>query len=173
MGNYYNDYLLKNRQKLVSRPRKNETNWWTLNEYRAWQVEKIPKLVSTHFGKVGSFAWDDSGEYVVINGFAWLPKKENILSEYIGLAYLAILSCPFVNDLLASVSNLVAGGQWDLSKRYISNMFFPNLMAENFDSNTLESLHEIGKFIHSGQDFDRKLLNQLVLSLYKVPGNSL
>lgn len=171
--NYYNDYLIKNKQKLVSRERKSETNWWTLNEYRAWQVEKIPKLFSTHFGKVGSFAWDDSGEYVVINGFAWLPKKETILSEYIALAYLAILSCPFINDLLASVSNLVAGGQWDLSKRYISNMFFPNLMAENLDLNTLESLYEIGKLIHSGQDFDRKLLNQLVLSLYKVPDNSL
>jgi hypothetical protein len=52
-------------------------------------------------------------------------------------------------------------------------MFFPNLMAENLDLNTLESLYEIGKLIHSGQDFDRKLLNQLVLSLYKVPDNSL
>ena len=85
---------------------------------------------------------------------------------------MAILSCPFINDLLASVSNLVAGGQWDLSKRYISNMFFPNLMTENFNSNTLESLHEIGKLIHSGQDFDRKLLNKLVSSLYKIPNNS-
>ena len=121
------------KSKLVSRPRKTESNWWTLNEYRSWQVEKIPKLVSTHFGKVGSFAWDSSGNYVVINGFAWFPKKDKVLPENVGLAYLAILSCPFINNLLDSISNHIGGGQWDLSKRYVSNMPLPDLTIENLD----------------------------------------
>jgi hypothetical protein len=171
--NYYKSYLLAKKSKLSSRPRKTENNWWTLNEYRAWQVEKIPKLVSTHFGKSGSFAWDDSGSYAIINGFAWFPKKEKALPEYIGLAYLAILSCSFVNNLLSSVSNHVGRGQWDLSKRYMSNMPLPNLMAANLDLNILESLYKIGSLVHSGQDFDNKMLDRLVFTLYQLPENTI
>jgi len=172
-GYYYNSYLLPSKQKLLSRSQKDEQNWWTLNRYRTWQVEKIPKLVSTHFGKVGSFAWDDSGEYVVINGFAWFFKGKEVLPEYIGLAYLAILSCPFVNNLLSSVSNHVGRGQWDLSKRYVNNMPIPNLMAGNVDLNVLESLYKIGDLIHSGKDVDDKILNQLVLNLYQLPEDTI
>jgi adenine-specific DNA-methyltransferase len=170
---YYNDYLLPYKSKLVSRPRKTESNWWTLNEYRSWQVEKIPKLVSTHFGKVGSFAWDSSGNYVVINGFAWFPKKDKVLPESVGLAYLAILSCPFINNLLDSISNHIGGGQWDLSKRYVSNMPLPDLTIENLDLGILKSLHEIGKRINSGHDFDSHVLNDLVIDLYQLPDNTI
>jgi adenine-specific DNA-methyltransferase len=171
--NYYKSYLLEKKSELSSRPRKTENNWWTLSEYRAWQVEITPKLVSTYFGKSGSFAWDDSGSYAIINGFAWFPKKEKILPEHIGLAYLAILSCSFINNLLSSVSNHLGRGQWDLSKRYVNNMPLPNLMAANLDLNILESLHRIGSLIHSGQDFDSKALNQLVLTVYQLPENTI
>jgi adenine-specific DNA-methyltransferase len=173
LESYYTNYLLKNKLKLLSRSSKAESNWWTLNRYRAWQVERLPKLVSTHFGKSGSFAWDDSGKYAVINGFAWFPKKEKVLSEHIGLAYLAILSCPFINNLLSSVSNQVGRGQWDLSKRYVNNMPLPDLMTENLDLSILDSLYKIGRLIHSGEDFDNKMLNRLVFTLYQLPENTI
>ncbi|MFN5591908.1 MAG: hypothetical protein ACK482_00410, partial [Aphanizomenon sp.] len=91
----------------------------------------------------------------------------------IGLAYLAILSCSLINNLLASISNHIGGGQWDLSKKYISNMPIPDLMAKNLDLNALESLYKIGKLISSGEDFDSQVLNKIVLSLYQLPDNTI
>jgi len=170
---YYQTYLLPNKSKLISRSRKSENTWWTLNEYRAWQVDRKPKLVSTCFGKAGSFAWDGSGDYVAVQGYAWFLKKSNIFSEKLGLAYTAILSCPFINNLLASVSNHVGRGQLDLSIRYIENMPIPDLTASNLDLDTLESLYKIGGLISSGEDFDDRALNELVLSLYQLQSNTI
>jgi predicted RNA methylase len=170
---YYNEYLSKNKLDLLSKKDKNNSNWWMLRKHENWQTERNPKLVSTHFGNAGSFAWDGSGSYVVINGFAWFPKKDKLLPENVGLAYLAILSCSFLNNLLDSMSNHVWGGQWDLSKRYISNMPLPDLTSENLDLEILKSLHEIGKLIDSGHDFNTQDLNQLVLALYQLPDNTI
>jgi len=170
---YYQTCLLPNKSKLLSRSRKSETTWWTLNEYRAWQVDRKPKLVSTYFGKAGSFAWDSSGDYVAVQGYAWFLKKSSIFPENIGLAYLAILSCPFINNLLASVSNHLGRGQWNLSIRYIENMPIPDLTARNLDLETLESMYKFGSLISSGEDFDDRALNELVLSLYQLPDNTI
>ena len=170
---YYNKYLLKNKLELLSKKAKNDSNWWMLRRHGNWQIERNPKLVSTHFGKAGSFSWDSSGNYVVINGFAWLPKKDRVLPENVGLAYLAILSCPFINNLLDSVSSHIGGGQWDLSKRYISNMPLPNLTVKSLDLDILKSLYEIGKLINFRDDFDSQSLNQLVMALYQLPDNTI
>ncbi|MGB0562661.1 MAG: HsdM family class I SAM-dependent methyltransferase [Spirulinaceae cyanobacterium] len=173
VNKYCSEYLIPNKKKLMNRRGKTDGNWWTLSWHRAWQVEKQQRLFSTHFGKAGSFAWDNSGDYAVINGFFWSPRKGKVLPQNVGLAYLAILSCSFINNLLSSISNHVGGGQWDLSKRYIRNMPIPNLMAANIDLNTLDSLCQIGSLIHLGQDFDSKALNQLVLNLYQLPENTI
>ena len=173
VGTYYDKYLRESKPKILSKPGKTDSNWWMLRRHGTWQVKRQPKLVSTHFGEAGSFAWDDSGSYVVIKGFAWFPKEGNILPEKLGLAYLAILSCSLINNLLASISNHIGGGQWDLSKKYISNMPIPDLMAKNLDLNALESLYKIGKLISSGEDFDSQVLNKIVLSLYQLPDNTI
>ncbi len=172
LGSYYKIYLEPNKPKLLNRTGKSEENWWTLNRHRTWQVEKAPKIVSTYFGKAGSFGWDSSGDYIAVQGYAWFLKKSSIFPENLGLAYLAILSCPFINNLLASVSNHVGRGQWNLSIRYIENMPIPDLTASNLDVDTLESLHKIGGLISSGEDFDDRALNELVLSLYQLPSNT-
>jgi len=52
-------------------------------------------------------------------------------------------------------------------------MPLPDLTNENLDLDILESLHEIGKLINSGQSFDSKSLNQLVLALYQLPDNTI
>jgi len=173
LGSYYKNYLEPNKLKLLDRTGKSEKNWWTLNRHRTWQVEKTPKVVSTYFGKAGSFGWDNSGDYVAVQGYAWFLKKSSIFPENIGLAYLAMLSCPFINNLLASVSNHVGRGQWNLSIRYIENMPMPDLTARNSDFNTIESLYQIGSLISSGEDFDDRALNELVLSLYQLPDNTI
>jgi hypothetical protein len=171
--NYYNDYLLVNRSKLLSMQWTKHNNWWMLKRYTKYQVEKQPKLISKRYGEIASFVWDSSGDYVVVDQLVWLPKRKRILPESIGLAYLAIFCCPYLNYLFAYVSRRTRGGYWDLSPAYINNMPLPDLMADNIDLSILTSLQEIGKLIYSGQDFEGKALNKLVLSLYQLPDDSL
>jgi len=161
---YFNLKLHPNKSILSTRARKTILNWWKLSEHRAWQVKKIPKLVSTYFGKAGSFALDGTGEFVVVQGFGWTPK--NKMSLKVTYAYLAILHAPFLNQLLSSVANQVSGGQFDLSKKYLDDMPIPYLVDESSD--ILIKLSEIGMAIHKGNEIDHDVLDEIVLSAYNL-----
>jgi adenine-specific DNA-methyltransferase len=168
---YYNDILVKYKKELSERQRINPNAWWHLAEHRTWQETVFPKLISTHFGDVGSFAWDETGEYVVVQGYAWLFKpteKFDSLSQELSLAYLAIQNSPLFGELLAAVSNHMDGGQWNLSKRYVNKIPIPNLMEANFNSNIIKELTSYGKKIHAGKFGDDTTLNELVRTIYQV-----
>lgn len=108
----------------------NPERWWELTRHRKWQIERIPKIVSSYYGTCGSFSWDKSGDYVVVQGWAWLPKKK--LSSTIGLAYIAYLNSPILELLLSGISNNVGGGQWTLSKQFIKKLPLPDLLISSF-----------------------------------------
>ncbi len=172
---YYKEVLGPNREKLMHRARKGERNWWKLSEHRAWQREQFPKLVSTFFGKAGSFAWDNTGQFVVVQGHRWKPKStkhEKALNKKVGLAYLAILCSPLIDILLAYVSNHLGGGQWDLSQKCVQNMPLPDLFSESIDTKVFGNLVQIGHSINQGKSYDKDALNQLTLYLYGLPENT-
>ena len=73
---FYQEHLLPRREALVARATMTEASWWRLTREREWQREKSPKLVSAYFGQRGSFAYDDSGQYVVTQGYAWVWLQE-------------------------------------------------------------------------------------------------
>ncbi len=168
---YYRDFLGKNRDELINRARKSEKNWWKLSEHRAWQVEVKPKLISTSFGKTGSFAWDNSGDFIVVQGHYWEPKANyvNKFNKEIGLAYLAVLNSSLINILLSSVSKHLGGGQWDLSRKYIKNMPIPDLFSKNIDIMVLKKLTNTGNLISQKKEYDKVALNDIILDLYKLP----
>lgn len=168
---YYNDILIKCKPELSVRQRIKPDFWWHLAEHRAWQESIFPKIVTTYFGDTGSFAWDESGEFVVVQGFAWLfnsTKKIKTLSQELGLAYLSILNSSIIGELLAAVSNHVGGGQWDLSKRYVNKIPLPNLMEADFNPNTITELASYGKQIHAGKFNNENDLEKLVRTIYQV-----
>lgn len=153
VGTYYSDVLLPNKSALLARKRIKPDRWWLLSEYRAWQVKKTTKLVSTYFGDVGSFAWDETGEYVVVQGYGWLPEPKKgaakKLTRRIWLAYLALLNSPTFSRLLAATSNHVGGGQWNLSKRFVERIPMPRLEPTgSTDFYFLEELATLGERIH-------------------------
>jgi hypothetical protein len=169
---YYHRFLLPKRDHLAARARVKPSEWWKLSEVASWQIAEAPKLVSTYFGDAGSFAWDDSGEYAVVQGHAWLPKPSHVdtFGFRVGLAYLAIFSSEFFSDLLASVSNHVGGGQWDLSKRFVDRLPLPNLMRSQADPDQVSELAEVGTAIHHGHEVDRERHEQLVRQVYALSG---
>jgi hypothetical protein len=122
---YFREILLPAKPKLETRKTlaRASMNWWELLEHRAWLREHRAKIVSKYFGKGRSFAFDKTGEYVVVVGSAWLLNKGaveiDVTDEEIYFALLTYLSSSTTENLLKYVSIQVSGGQWDLSNKYL------------------------------------------------------
>lgn len=194
---YYERFLKPNRKELEARKSLRERSWWDLSEPRAWLIKPEPKLLSAYFGDAGSFAWDEAGEYALVQGFAWLarpssdqPKldlEEELASEELNgesetdvqsttlfLAYLALLNSLFFELLIAEFCPRVAGGQYDLSPRFINRVPVPDLRALMFDPSLeiqMKSLAREGEEIHRrGLGSVRSSnLNRLVAEMYRTP----
>ena len=97
MHSYYATRLLPAKEKLAGRKslQREELNWWDLIWPRSWQQGKLPKIVSKYFGGKRSFAFDRSGNYVVVVGHAWLLQEanadSNVTTEELQFATLAYL----------------------------------------------------------------------------------
>lgn len=167
---FYEFKLLPNKTLLQNRARRTENNWWLLSEDRAWQRKKEPKLISTEFGKAGSFAFDKTGEFAVERGCAWIPKNEEKFSEHTYYAYLSIFCSDFFNDLLGIYSTQIAGGNWwHLSKKDTDEIPIPDLtQANKFQSEKFILLNGIGRKLSEGiEKIDTSLLNSLVRDIYE------
>jgi adenine-specific DNA-methyltransferase len=165
LKHFYKQRLLPYREALIKRARITEKNWWRLSEYRKWQVEKKPKLVSTYFGLAGSFALDVAGDHVVVQGYGWVPKRA--LSDDRQLsALVAVLSAPLTNVLLAGVSNSLGGGQWNLSKRFVENM--PMVDATKLPDELIEELSNCAYALSKGEDYDQDGLNELAYRAFRI-----
>lgn len=148
---FYEEMLAPAREELLDRSRINERNWWRLSEHRAWQVNRRPKLLSTYFGDAGSFGFDEDGEYVVVQGYGWAPRREHRrFARSMALAYLAILNSRVFSDLLAASSSNLESGAFNLSKRYVERIPLPNLFSKSFPDDLRSSLAEIGSAIAEG-----------------------
>jgi len=148
-----------------------EGRWWEMHRPRAWQQVRAPKLVSVQYGDVGAFGWDAKGDFVVVGGYAWLPrstlKVTGRFSLRVGLAYLALLNSPLFFELVASNSRKVRGGQWDLGNKYLTGVPLPNLVSAT-ESAIVDSLFRFGSDIHSGKPVDWDSVTNLAQKAYGV-----
>lgn len=74
--------------------------------------------------------------------------------------------------LLAEYCNHVAGGQFDLSKRYVDQVPVPNLPATAKDSikgPVIAELDVHGRAMSSGESVPSSRVDQLTADLYGVP----
>jgi hypothetical protein len=169
LNHYYERFLLPNKEELSERVSRGAAQWWELSRRRPWQETQEPKIVSTYFGDAGSFAWDSTGSFVVVQGHAWIHKvtrQFEQLPRKIGLAYLPILNSDIFSKLLSATSNHVGGGQWNLSKRFVKYVPLPNLLREDVGSTLIAELTMLGRDIHSGQPFNPEKREELVTAAY-------
>lgn len=143
---FYEDRLLPNKEQLARRADiarrtgPSAQRWWDLSQARPWQNEPTAKLVTAYFGRAGSFAWDEHGKAVIVQGHGWTPTKalehstphvtadgDLGFSPLFFAAYAALLNSRLFTLLLGEFCNHVAGGQYDLSKRFVDNIPLPNL----------------------------------------------
>lgn len=167
VGEFYHEYLLPNKEKLLVRASVHPQRWWGLTRPREWQTKQFAKIVSTYFGDAGSFAWDETGDFVVVQGFAWIPKGDKVLPVKISLAYLAVLNSPIFSSLLSAVSNNIGGGQWNLSPKFVNNIAIPDLLDVQVDPSVLSQLAEIGKCIREGYPVSDEKQNELLKIAYR------
>jgi hypothetical protein len=166
---YFQDVLSPAKPKLSNRKTLTDSNlnWWDLLRKRTWQTEPGAKIVSKYFGGQRSFAFDQTGDFVVVVGSAWLLEKGAIqlpiTTDEIYFAYLAFLSSATAFDLLKYVSIQVSGGQWDLSNQYVKNLLIPNLTKP--EAPELEELIQTGIKISRGEIENWSYVDKVVSSL--------
>lgn len=129
---YARGYLIPRKEKLQKRKFKTPNpKWWEMIWPRSWQYEKSPKLVSKYFGGAGAFAWDSTGDFVVVVGHAWVPKDDpGIRVDLVAPFSVTVgvyLNLPETEGLIDYLSVRVAGGQLDLSSRYLKQLLIPSL----------------------------------------------
>lgn len=169
VSTYYNEILSKYKQALTKRAEKNVKNWWTLTRPRGWQLKKVQKIVSTEFGKAGSFSVDDDGEFIVERGHAWFLRQVESSYDLSDLyyGYVAILNSDFINSLLEAVSKKISGGQWYLSSKFLNNLPLPNLSRMN-DKALFEEISNIGYCLVKNKGVDKSSLNLITEQVYST-----
>ena len=188
---FYRDFLEPHRERILARTRIPADTWWRLRHETRWQREPSPKLVSAYFGQRGSFAYDNSGEYVVTQGYAWnwinepsesleiedpgdldpdLPTPVGFHSSPLPWAYLALLNSEVFGRFLSFVCPVMQGGQLNLSSRYVSKVHIPDLSTESTSAKDMvKGLSRIGHAIYSGDEYDLERLNHLAARAYQMP----
>jgi len=139
---YAKRFLFPRRPNLAARASLSRTgreDWWGLSWSRtSWALDPAPRLVSKYFGGPGGFAVDLKARFIVVQGFAWFLKRspapdveeENETALPIDdllCAYAGILNSRRFGRVLELFSPHVAGGQFDLSPRYVDHIPIPNL----------------------------------------------
>ncbi|MBU0560561.1 MAG: N-6 DNA methylase [Bacteroidetes bacterium] len=149
---YYGTVLSINKESLINR-KKNVPFWWSLSDCAPRLLPNPIKLISTEFGKSGSFAFDEKGEFTVERGNAWLPKKEFENKDYYYF-YLSLFNSPFFEKLLSIYSKQLAGGRWyDLGKMHTKDIPIPLITKELESTFVFEKLVHFGKLISKGEYF--------------------
>ena len=182
---YNAHYLQPNRARLSDRAsivRSRRPDWWGLSERRRWALDRSPRIVSKYFGGSGSFAVDFDASYIVVQGFAWMPKWVEDSNDIEGdvapfsfgmrellAAYAAILNSDIVTRVLRLYSQHVAGGQYDLSWRFVRHVPIPDLAALLSDeraSDMVLALAQLGQKQGSADPLHRHRTERVVTELY-------
>jgi adenine-specific DNA-methyltransferase len=183
---YFERFLKPYINDLMGRKSLIQGRWWGLSRSRRYFNKLEPKIVSAYFGDAGSFAFDSTGEYVVVQGFVWRlgtqirqsfsEVEKKIRDQYryqVFKAYVALLNSDLFSLLLAEFCPHVAGGQFNLSKKYVSPIPLPNLAKEGQLNrqfgHIVDSLAEASDAVQSGEYSSRKRINELVAEAYRAP----
>ncbi len=165
---FYQNVLLINKNILSNRKKK-IPYWWSLSDFAPRLLPISIKLVSTEFGKAGSFAFDKKGEFIVERGNGWIPKKEFENQDHYYF-YLSIFNSPFFEDLLSIFSKQLAGGKWyDLGKKYTEKIPIPKITEELENSFIYDKLVHFGKLMSVGDFFNSQEIDDDLKSyIYRV-----
>jgi adenine-specific DNA-methyltransferase len=176
-----NESTLRNRASIV---RSKRWDWWGLMHERKFSFNNSPRIISKFFGAEGSFVFDEDAEYLPSTGHVWIPKSSLVRNEEedseapetmpadVMRAYTALLNSRIFTRLVSFRSVTIAGGQFDLSSRYVGGVFLPNLWekAEDpFVGDDVRRLAQITANLARGERTYQSDVDRIVARLYGVP----
>ncbi len=177
-----NEEALRKRAAIV---RAKRWDWWGLMHSRGFSFETGPRIVSKFFGAEGSFVLDLDAQYLPVTGHVWTPKLQTSAADYLGedegnvdvsvdvmRAYTAVLNSRIFIRLVSFRSVTIAGGQFDLSSRFVAGTFLPNLWEKAEDPLVNDAVRRLARVTIGGPRGDRFMsgdIEQEVARLYGAP----
>lgn len=164
------EVLFPNQGRLQARKSLHDKRrWWGLSEPRRWLESKNPRIASKYFGKERPFAFDRTGEFVIVVGHSWslrsdAPRNDETSAEEVYLALTAFLNSSMFIALANYTSVQVAGGQMDLSNRYVESVPLPN--PAKLSLALIRRLASIGEHITSSEPVDWNMVDEGVASTF-------
>ncbi len=159
---FYRRFLLPLKDRLQKRKGIAPEKWWLLMRPRD-EGSRRPKIVSTYYGQAGSFAYDEKGQYVVVQGLSWRPvpignasltlnelAREDQFQKALAFAYLAILNSEAFELALQATCRRTAGGQIEIAKRFLERAPLPDLFKLDLDFESLDRLVTLGRGVTKG-----------------------
>ncbi len=163
---YYREFIKPNEARLKARSLLDRQWWEPLKPRLTWQPPLVPRLLSVYFGGPGCFAFDESGRFACVQGYAWSWRRAPSLPIALGYAYSALLASSIVGDLLGMVSSHTGGGQWNLSRRFLTDMPLPDLAQTAHE--VVSGLTQVGRSLATGQPVPQKGIDELAAVAYGV-----
>ncbi len=179
---YAQSFLIPRREGLIARRsliRADRKDWWGLSERRAtWAFNSTSRLVSKYFGGSGGFAVDLKPDFLVVQGYVWFLKagqpydeeEETVLPVAdLVCAYTAIMNSRPFSRVLEIFSPHVAGGQFNLSPRYVGHIPIPDLVdlaREERKGRLISRLVELGREPRFAEDSWRDSVDRNTTELY-------
>jgi len=160
-------YLENFRHDLMSRAHMQGKPIWALVRPREHTIMFSPKLVSTQFGRAGSYAFDEKGHHAVTNGNVLVPKR-SFLDREAWFFYLALLNSELFMRMLSRKSIKLRGGQYGFDQRYTKDIALP--LYESTDRSLRQMLAHIGQLMHTKglARLDVSRYQQAVLGAYRL-----
>lgn len=172
---YFRKTLAPSKAELRRRPaitRRSNAAWWQLAERRPWIDRDEPRIISKYFGGVGSFVVDGEARYAPVQGYAWFPKAPLPDGNSLLHAYAALLNSRVFIRLLENFAPKVAGGQLNLSARYVDPVPLPDLPQLITDGSRASAIVVLEALGRSDHGIDMKWLeaaDAAVAELYGIP----
>ncbi len=181
---YAKRFLIPRRDGLTARRSltgADRTDWWGLTRSRAtWAFDSAPRLVSKYFGGPGGFAVDLEADFLVVHGYVWFPiavqatdetEEDEIALPVVDLvcAYNAIMNSHPFGSVLEIFSPHVAGGQFNLSPRYVGHIPIPDLVGlsrEERKGASISKLVELGREPRFTERSWRDSVDRITTELY-------
>ena len=173
---YFALYLNANRERLAARPAlvaRGREEWWGLTRPRSWERKPRPRIATKYFGGRGGFAADVEARYVVVQGYAWIPKEDadfglGSMEGSVGLglddvlnAYAAVLNSRQFENLLSVYSPQVARGQFNLSSRFVRHVPLPDFSELWSDEEVCETVWRLAQLGGGREPLDEMSLSAI------------
>lgn len=111
---------------------------------RDTNLSRRPRVVSRAFLSTDSFAVDEDGSHVVVQGYSWLPGQALLGAPFDTIRllqdYTFLLNSRLFFALLRENGRIVAGGQVDGAKNHVRRVPLPDLSAMYLETPELEAL---------------------------------